>query len=268
MLIEEQDLVSIKEFSEFTGVVQSVLRYYDDINLFRPVVRGENNYRYYSLSQIQTIKLIETLRGLKVPLKQIEQILENRDESSMIKLLTKYEVQLNTELRRLQQSFSVIHTLRALAQSDIPTDEQEVVVKYREETPIILGPLTDFAPGENYHRPYSNFYRMARDVGVNPSYPIGGYFESFQEYLKAPSQPTRFFSLDPDGTDIISGGNYLVGYTRGGYGEVNDLPKRLTDFAREHALDLTGPVYNVYPLNEITVKDSHNYLLRLSVFLE
>jgi DNA-binding transcriptional MerR regulator len=268
MQIGDQALVSIKEFSDYTGVAQSVLRYYDDINLFHPVVRGENNYRYYSLPQIQTIKLIETLRGLKVPLRQIGDIIEKRDEASMISLLTKYEAQLNSELRRLQQSFSIVHTLRALAQSDLPNDEHEIIIKYRDRTAMVLGPHTDFTPGEKYHRPYSNFYRIAHELGVNPSYPIGGFFTSFEAYLKTPGQPEHFFSLDPDGTDYIDGGNYLVGYARGGYGEKTDLPERIAKYVDEHEVKLAGPVYQVYPLNEITVKDPHNYLLRVSLLVE
>jgi DNA-binding transcriptional MerR regulator len=268
MQINDRYLVSIKEFSDFTGVKQSVLRYYDETNLFHPIARGENNYRYYSLPQIQTIKLIETLRGLKVPLKQIEEIMDSRDPESMISLLTQYEVRLNAELRNLQQSFSIIHTLRSLMQSDLPKDENLISIKHREDTHITLGPLTDFLPDEEYHRPYSNFYRAARDLGVNPSYPIGGYFDTFDEFMANPRRPKRFFSLDPDGLDISPAGDYLVGYTRGGYGETNDLPERLEAYIKEHDITPVGPIYHVFPLNEISVKDPKNYLLRISIRVE
>ena len=185
-------LVSIKEFSDFTGVKQSVLRYYDDIGLFSPAERGENNYRYYSLPQIQTIKLIDTLRGLKVPLKRIEEIMEYRSHESMIELLSHYEVELNDDLRELQESFALIHTLRTLMQADLPKDVNEIMVVFMEEKRISLGPVNDFRPGEGYHRVYSNFYRIARNLRVNLSYPIGGYFDTFEDFLKTPAHPKRY----------------------------------------------------------------------------
>ena len=260
-------MVSIKEFAEYTGVKQSVLRYYDEIGLFRPIERGMNNYRYYSLPQIQTIKLIETLRSLNMPLKKIEDIMKSRNPESMIELLSQYEVQLNNDLRELQESFALINTLRTLMQSGIPKDESEISIRFWEERRIALGPLTDFKPGESYHRVFSNYYRFAREQRVNLSYHIGGYFDTFEEFLANPSQPKRFFSLDPNGIDISLAGNYMIGFTRGDYGVVNDLPKRLETFAREHRIKAKGPVYHVYPLNEVSIENPDRYLARVSIRL-
>ena len=260
-------MVSIKDFAEFTGVKQSVLRYYDEIGLFRPVERGMNNYRYYTLPQIQTIKLIETLRSLNMPLKKIEEVMKTRSPESMIELLSQYEVQLNDELRELQQSFALIHTLRMQIQSGVPQDENEISIKFWEERRIALGPLTDFKPGESYHRVFSNYYRYAREQRVNLSYHIGGYFDTFEEFLANPSRPKRFFSLDPNGLDIRHAGNYLVGFSRGDYGEIDDLPQRLESYVREHRIKAKGPVYHIYPLNEVCIEDPDQYLARVSIRL-
>jgi len=260
-------MVSIKEFAEFVGVRQSVLRYYDDIGLFSPAERGENNYRYYTLPQIQTIKLIETLRSLNMPLKQIEEIMASRDPSTMVDILSEYEIKLHSELRSLQENFSLIHTLRTQIQSGISQDEHEIGVKFIEERRIALGPLTDFLPGESYHRVFSEYYRVARRLRVNLSYHIGGYFDTFEEFLATPSRPKRFFSLDPNGLDLMLPGNYLVGHVKGDYGEVKDLPDRLSAFAKEHKLKAVGPVYHLYPLNEVCIEDPADYLARISVRL-
>jgi DNA-binding transcriptional MerR regulator len=260
-------LVSIREFSDFTGVKQSVLRYYDAIGLFQPLERGENNYRYYSLEQIQTIKLIDTLRTLNVPLKKIEEIMEFRNPEKMVEVLTHHEVELNNELRALQESFALIHMLRTLMQNDIPQDVSEISIRFLDECRISLGPLNDFRPGEDYHRVYSNYYRCARNQRVNLSYPIGGYFDTLEEFFKTPSQPKRYFSLDPNGLDLWPAGRHVVGYTRGNYGEMNDLPERLKDYLETHHISKAGPVYQVYPLNEMCLKDPRDYLQRIALRL-
>jgi hypothetical protein len=46
------------------------------------------------------------------------------------------------------------------------------------------------------------------------SFPVGGYFEDMDAFMKKPSQPTRFFSIAPKGTDLKPAGLYLIGYTR------------------------------------------------------
>jgi DNA-binding transcriptional MerR regulator len=261
-------LISVKEFSDLTGVKQSVLRYYDSIGLFKPVERGENNYRYYSLTQIQTIKLIDTLRGLKIPLNKIREIMDSRDPKTMTEILTHYELQMNNELRTLQESFALIHVLRMLIQSGLSQDEDEFSIRFSEERRIALGPLNEFQPGEGYHRVFSDYYRTARKLRVNLSYPIGGYFDTVEEFMRTPSQPKRYFSLDPNGVDIQAAGNYLTGYTRGDYGMMNDLPERVDAYLREHGIAQAGPVYQIYTLNEVSIKEPENYLQQISIRID
>jgi DNA-binding transcriptional MerR regulator len=258
-------LVSIKDFSDFTGIKQSVLRYYDDIGLFSPAKRGENNYRYYSLTQIQTIKLIDMLRELDIPLKKIEELMESRSPESMVELLIRHEVELTSELRALQESFSLIHNLRTLIQNDVPQDENRFYIKFAEEKRISLGPVTDFRPNETHHRAFSNYYRIARNMRVNLGYHIGGYYDTFDEYQAAPGRPKRFFSLDPNGLDVKPAGTYLYGYTRGDYGISNDLPERMKKYVEDNNVKVLGPVYNIYPLNEVCLKDPDEYLSAVAV---
>jgi DNA-binding transcriptional MerR regulator len=266
--MDERDtslLVSVKEFSDFTGVRQSVLRYYDSIDLFKPIERGENNYRYYSLSQIQTIKLIDTLRSLRIPLQKIKEIMDARDPGSMAEVLTHYELQMNNELRALQESFALVHMLRTLMQGSLTQNEEEFSIRFVEEMHIAMGPVNGFLPEENYHRSYSNYYRIARSRRVNLGYPVGGYFDTIEEFMKSPSQPKRYFSLDPNGLDIKEAGNYLTGYTRGDYGQMNDLPERIDAYMKEHNLTKVGPVYQIYTLNEVSIKNPADYLQQISI---
>jgi len=259
--------VSIKEFAEFVGLKQSILRYYDEIGLFKPAIRGENNYRYYVLPQIQTIKLIETLRSLNIPLKTIEEIMNKRTPDSMMGLFSEYEIKLNKDLRDLQENLALIHTLRTQIQIGQPQNINELSIRFYDGARISLGPLTDFRPGESYHRVFSNYYRVARRLRVNLSYPIGGYYDTLQEFLDSPTRPKRFFSLDPNGFDMKSPGNYLSGYSKGNYGEIDDLPQRIASYIKEKNLKAIGPVYHTYPLSEVSLQNPDDYVSCVSIRL-
>jgi effector-binding domain-containing protein len=88
--------------------------------------------------------------------------------------------------------------------------------------------------------------------------------EEMEAFLADPSRPTRFFSRDPVGNEVIAEGLYLTGYTRGYYGQTNGLPRRMADYAEENGLTFTGPVYNTYLFDELSVKDPERYLLQVS----
>ncbi|MDR2197281.1 MAG: MerR family transcriptional regulator [Coriobacteriales bacterium] len=264
---DHESELSIRDFSQTVGIRQSVLRYYDEIDLFKPAGRGENNYRYYTFDQIQMIRFIETLRKLKVPLKEIKTLIEKRDPDRMIGLLSRHEARLNRELKALQESFTLINTLRFVMPSVVSNDGDLIEIRFRESTPLGLGPLNDFRVGEGWFRMFAEFYRFALSHAWNISYPIGGYFDTFEEFLANPSQPKRFFLLDPDGRDRAVAGSYLVAYHRGNYGEMGDLPERIATYLQEHDIPSGGPIYQVYPINELYTKHPDHYLLRTSMLI-
>jgi hypothetical protein len=153
-------------------------------------------------------------------------------------------------------------------QNDVQKDDTVIITRFWEERHIALGPVNDFRPGEDYHRVYSNYYRIARGMRVNLSYPIGGYFETFNDFINSPGRPYRYFCHDPNGLDIKRAGNFLVGFTRGDYGVLNDLPQRMQAFIDENKVRARGPVYHDYPINEVCVKDPSQYLSRIWVQID
>ena len=74
----EDDLLTIGEFAEISGVPAKTLRYYDRIELFKPItVDPSTNYRYYSTDQLPEITRILTLKDLGLSLEQIAELLED-----------------------------------------------------------------------------------------------------------------------------------------------------------------------------------------------
>lgn len=45
---EQKSTMPIREFARLTGIRPANLRFYDQIGLLSPELRGENGYRYYS----------------------------------------------------------------------------------------------------------------------------------------------------------------------------------------------------------------------------
>jgi DNA-binding transcriptional MerR regulator len=65
--IKDEDLLSIKSFSEVTGITQAALRHYDKVELFHPVKRSENGYRFYSVRQAIAANFINVLNSANIP---------------------------------------------------------------------------------------------------------------------------------------------------------------------------------------------------------
>jgi len=262
--MKDQDVLTIKEFSEFTGIRQSTLRHYDEVKLFQPIKRGENGYRYYSAPQTIAVNLINVMHNVNIPIKKIGEIKKQKTPESVLELLHRQELELNKELSNLQTAYAIIHTYCSLIREGLFADENAIECCQMSEMPIELGPVNDFTNGYFYDSFFSFIRRMA-ERRIDPAYPAGGFYEDIDAFIDAPGQPTRFFSHVPTGRDTKKAGDYLVGYARGYYGSLGDLPERMKAYAKEHRLSLSGPVYEVYLHDEVAVDDPERYLIQVSV---
>lgn len=66
------NLLRIGEFSKLTGVPIRTLRYYDEIDLFKPAeIDLFTDYRYYTEEQIEDLELINKLKSVGFTLDEI-----------------------------------------------------------------------------------------------------------------------------------------------------------------------------------------------------
>jgi len=265
--MNESALFSIKDFSDFTGVTQSTLRYYDEIGLLPPASRRENNYRYYTPFQIIKLSYINVLIDLGVPLSVIKDMDIKRTPESIIELLTQQESKLDQKLNEIRLSYSIIHTYRRNIQQGLTVHDGLIRVEDMPAFNFVLGHPnnTDFKNHATFYKEFIRFCQAADEQNINLSYPVGAYHNDMPTFLEVPNRPDRWYSLDPFGKNICPADTYLVAYKRGYYCELGDIPEKMADYAKEHNLNCKGPVYVLYLLDEISTNEPTQYLSRICV---
>lgn len=262
---DEHELLTISEFSELTGIPRSTLIYYDEQGLFHPIQRGGNNYRYYSYYQTITIKLVNTLKMLDVPLKTIRAVIQARAPEKMLSLLSQKEQELPIKLKRLLDAQKVIQVFSNHIRHGLDADINRITVAHLQGSAITIGEPNDFSDSRTFYIAYQHYCRRYKETGGNLSYPVGGLWKNMNEFLQNPTRPRSFFSVDPDGKSYKPAGRYLLGYATTFYGEVGNLPERLSAYAKEHRLQLEGPMYNIFLLDEVSSVEPDKYLLQASI---
>ena len=256
--------MTIAKFSEYTGIKQSVLRHYDEVGLFKPAKRDENGYRYYTPKQTISVNLINVMHNMNIPIKTIKEYIKERSPEQILTLLCNQELELNRELCRIQQAYSIIHTYRGMIMEGLDACENKICVRHMAAIPIELGPTNDFSSGYLYES-YRIFLKLMEERNISSAYPAGGYYEDMASFMEKEGQPDRYFNHVPYGHEEKKAGEYLVGYTRGFYGQLGDLPKRMKAYADANKLDFNGPVYEIYLFDEVVVANPDQYLIQVSV---
>ena len=259
----EDDSFSINDFAEFADISAGSLRHYDREGIFSPAQYADK-YRRYSPLQITTVKMIRVLTEIGAPLKEVKELAATRTPEKMLRFFRKHKERIANEIKFLQAAYSIINIFSDLLYEAISITETEISISEMAERRIILGDENDFSETTGFQQEFIRFCKVPHEPKSNISYPVGGYFENMEVFQDEPSKPTRFFFLDPQGNEIKSAGLYLVGYTRGYYGQTNDLPKRMAAYAKKNGLVFNGPVYNIYLTDEISELDPGKYLLQVS----
>ena len=119
-------LYKIGEFSKLVNVPVKTLRYYDEINLFKPQeIDLFSGYRYYSEKQINDLEVILSLKEVGFSLEEIKKNKNNYTEA----LMQKKKEELMLEQENLENKIRKLDYLR----SKIKNNHIVIIGEIKEE---------------------------------------------------------------------------------------------------------------------------------------
>jgi len=105
------ELQTISQVSRQYGISTRTLRYYEQIGLIQPVKKEDFAYRTYDAHTIVRLQQIIVLRKLRIPLKQISDILKGEDTAAAINAFNQNLAEIDDEIAALSTIKDVIQTL-------------------------------------------------------------------------------------------------------------------------------------------------------------
>ena len=102
------ETMTISEVSKIFSVSARMIRYYEKLGLIESSRQEDYAYRVYDKSAIYRLQLILILRKLRIPLKQIECILNDPDQMRTLQILRENVRDINEEVAALKTIRSII----------------------------------------------------------------------------------------------------------------------------------------------------------------
>lgn len=153
--------MTIQDFSDRTGMSKSTLRYYESKNLLLPVERSLNGYRVYSANQVETVKLISTLRLADVPINEIQKFLNEGDEEARQEMMEEWVQNIKKKRELLDVS------LRYLESNSIG-DQIYLIDKIEEKIIWFVAQSTTGKFGEHFMKRANELKRL--NIQINSYY--------------------------------------------------------------------------------------------------
>lgn len=128
----------IGEFANFIKIPIKTLRYYDEIDIFKPVkVDDETGYRYYSAGQLPLINKVLSLKEIGFSLNQISYIISNNlSANELIDMLNLKDMELDESIKANQERKRKVNSLIKILNEEDSVMKYDVIIK---QVPSIMG---------------------------------------------------------------------------------------------------------------------------------
>ncbi|MBC5998208.1 MerR family transcriptional regulator [Romboutsia ilealis] len=269
--MKDRYYMTIKEFSNITGIKSQTLRYYDQIGLFSPEHRGENGYRYYTRNQLTTSYLIISLREIGISIDEIKKYIDTRTPQQLFSLFDTQREHILMKIKKLTRIIEIMQLYVDMTKDAVKYKENSINIEYKKKEPIFLSPIVTNNPTNDYiNDSIISFYNFATESEINViGYPSGAIiniqnFESDRSLLVK----HYYFKMKDYQSSYKPEGKYVVFYGRCAYGESADFYEKLFAFTKENNLRVCSDAYEEYPLNELTTKDEKYYCVKIEVMVE
>lgn len=257
------------EFAKITGVTKHTLFHYDNIGIFSPELKLENDYRYYSTLQLEVFDVICMLKELNMPLNEIKEYLNQRNPLLLIDLLEREEKIIQQKIRELTNMKKWVQKKTSVIKSTLATDLNQIIVQQQPEQ-YLISALLDSFDDNTLTKEIGKLYSFCKSYGIRSSYGLGvtQKYSFIKEnilnhyhmiYILLDEKPKKLpYMTKP-------AGDYLSVYHQGSYETIGTSYKRLLDYAKIHQIQFIGDFYEDVLLDEIAVKGYDNYVFQITI---
>ena len=265
-------LFSIGDMAKLFHLSVSSLRHYETVGLLKPErIDPDTGYRYYSTRQFEVLNTIRYLRALDLPLKEIDDFLQNRDIDRMEEKLRQQKaavMEKQQELQRIARKIDNRLQQLALAQTAV-LDKIEVIqspacrMVWLEDSLKINKYVDMETPvGRLLHFDAEAVVFIGKvGVGISAEHLQEGCFSQYDGI---------FLVLDAE--DRFQGETLLLPETtcvrvrfRGSHPQAPKQYEKLLAYLRENRLEVAGFSREITMVDEGLTSDTEKFLTEISI---
>lgn len=249
-------LMTPAQFSKLHKINKRTLHYYDEIGLFSPILKKENGYRYYDLSQSIMFEYIKMLKDIKMPLDEIKLYINQPEPKKFVEFANQKEKEIENTIQNLIDAKNLLRIIKEKQVEALnKSNDFNIEIIYEKEEEL------DFV---SYNPDESNIYNMFCYIknfwDINRIRTGVGSFISVENILKNNFDLYEgiYTKINDENTKRKTfckpEGKYICAYHNGDWDKIEKTYKKIINFVNEHNIELTGYSYEMC-LNEYFIKN-------------
>lgn len=259
----ENQYLTTGEFAKLCQTEKHVLFYYDEIDLFKPILITENKYRYYAIHQFYTFIVISLLKDLGMSLKDIKQYLDHRNMETINTIFKE-------QLHIIEQDIEHLHLVKEVILQALQINEtiqshtpNTCYIEHRDKEYILISnPIPeDKALFEEYHQFRDDFdLKFIHAIGLI----ISKKAVKEKDYTTSALYVPALGNIQKLET-FIAAGDYLVYYYQGTFDKIHTAYDTMLAYAKKHHFELDEIFYERNISNELTNFKEKDFITEISI---
>ena len=269
--------LTIGEVAKLSNISIQTLRYYDQINLFKPCeVNSNNRYRYYQNTQLYYLDIIKSLKYLGLSLEEVKSVLTLKPEELVI-YLENQEKRIEEQFQRLSKTKQVLQRKKEQIQSFVLEPNMMIVSrKSLPEQRIVKIKTHNMKVEDIPNREFGRISKVLEEEGSIFDTLYGGAFP-FQkyEYLNDINYDYLFTYIvtnkdfqekyEDVEISVLPAGDYLSISFVLKDNEYEECYQKLIDYIEKYQVVIDPIVYDVWmPINYSASKEDE-FLVELKI---
>ena len=265
-------LFSIGDMAKLFHLSVSSLRHYETVGLLRPErIDPDTGYRYYSTRQFEVLNTIRYLRALDLPLKEIDDFLQNRDIDRMEEKLRQQKAAVMEKQQELQRiARKIDNRLQQLALAQTAVLDKIELVQAPACRMVWLEDSLKINKYVDMETPIGRLLRFDAEavvfigkvgVGISAEHLQEGSFSQYDGI---------FLVLDAE--DRFQGETLLLPETtcvrvrfRGSHPQAPKQYEKLLAYLHENRLEVAGFSREITMVDEALTSDTEKFLTEISI---
>lgn len=267
--VDKSQYLTTGELAKLMHVTKNTLFHYDKIGLFSPEIVLDNEYRYYSIHQIEVLEAIIMLKELGMSLKEIQTFLSDRTPKKLLELFEKEERILTEKIRLLKDRRQWMEEKSKKVRGYLDKAPDEIFICEKPGRYYLMDAFLDVSESEFAERTAEliNFYE-SRSKSI--CYEIGyiQYAKDVRQQIYANySNVILLMKHKPGGMSchFMPEGKYLTTYFKGHWRTIGEAYRKLLAYADEHQITLAEEFLEVYTVDQLMAETVEEYVTEISV---
>lgn len=268
-----KDRFLIGEIAKLFNMSAKTLRYYDEINLFKPVeTNSETGYRYYSTDQFEQLNTINYLKALGMPLKSIKIHLEQRSIDYILSLFEEQKKSIENKITELEKiKFDIekrveyINEIKKNNSLDIITEKiypERTVHTLKREVKSVAQLELSIRELENRYNKNSTIFIGKVGVSVSKEKLEKKTYHHYDSIFLIPDDANDSIST---GIEIFPAGKYVCIDFNGSHSSSPNYYKKLLTYIEEKKYQICGNSFERTLIDFALTKNLDEYLTEIQI---